>query len=500
MIGTDSSAVPKLPGDAGFDRLDLDAVPGPKQSLWAGQFGNIVGYLRDPVGYMDKLAHGGYGNVVIFARGMRRGVVAPPKQCPGTVFMAGADLLQRVMTKHDSPYPGQLPPETGEAARLTQGVAWLEGATHRKHRRMLNPIYHLRQVQHYRDAFVEVAGKHLGRLQPGQRVGVVGATGDMLLEFQNELVLGVGGMSGEMGRIAQEMLAAFELMIQPAANIPLDLPLTPRRRLIQRAAHVTGLLKRLIAVKREAAEPASDVVSMMAFSRDDNGEQLTPDEIVAEMLMAFIGGWISTRAAFASTMFLIAQHPPVAAALHDELCTVLGGEAPTFEQLAELPMLDHVVKETLRLLPPIPYVPRTLVDNDDFAGYRLPAGTEVLLSIYHTHRDPQVFAQPQRFLPERWRSIKPTPTQYQPFGFGRRVCVGMALANMQLRIMVAMAVQRFRFQVPSDAKIQYGGLGVIAPKPDMELWVHAQDRRFDESAAPVRGNVTTMVDLPACAG
>src|SRR5690606_11373374 len=123
---------------------------------------------------------------------------------------------------------------------------------------------------------------------------------------------------------------------------------------------------------------------------------------------------------------------------------VLAGGEPTPTNLDQLVYLGWVVKESLRLFTPAPWNGRVLAEETELLGHRLPAGTEVLVSIYETHREADVFPDPLRFVPERWETIQPTAYQYNPFSAGPRTCIGAAFATMEIKIVLAMILQRFR--------------------------------------------------------
>ena len=120
------------------------------------------------------------------------------------------------------------------------------------------------------------------------------------------------------------------------------------------------------------------------------------------------------------------------------------------------------------------------------------------MSIYHTHRMPELYAEPDAFLPHRWQSISPKIYEYLPFGGGPRMCPGSNLAWQELMVITAMLVQRFRFEMVDNAKVdRIVKLGLF-PKQGLRMKIHLQDREFSKSIKPVRGNLNEMVStLPS---
>ncbi len=221
------------------------------------------------------------------------------------------------------------------------------------------------------------------------------------------------------------------------------------------------------------------------------------DELIGHTNVFFVAGHETTANALTWTLFLLAQHPNIAADLLDELDSVLHGTAPTLEQLEQLTFLDQVVKESLRMFTPAIFHGRVTSQATEFCSYELAAGTEVFVSIYHTHRMPDLYPEPARFRPQRWDSIHPSIFEYNPFSAGPRMCIGWQFALEEIQIVLAMLMQRFRLQCAPNIVINRAGSIVLTPYGGLSMTIHAQDRRFQDGVGGVRGNVREMVDLPA---
>jgi cytochrome P450 len=174
---------------------------------------------------------------------------------------------------------------------------------------------------------------------------------------------------------------------------------------------------------------------------------------------------------------------------------VLGGEAPRVEQLASLPLLEHVLKESLRLFPPAPMNHRVTSHDTELGGFVIPRGSEVLSSAYHTHRDPEFFPDPERFVPARWQGADPGPYTFSPFGAAHRMCIGAAFAMMELKLVLAILLQRFRFELVPGQRLDRAISIVMSPSPGLYLRVFSADRAFTASSGPRRGNVWKMVRI-----
>nr|WP_246356729.1 cytochrome P450 [Pyxidicoccus fallax] len=181
--------------------------------------------------------------------------------------------------------------------------------------------------------------------------------------------------------------------------------------------------------------------------------------------------------------------------LQDELA-VLQGEAPTHEQFAALPLLDAVVKESMRLLSPVAFTARTAAKGATLAGHELPERAEVFISPLVTHRLPELYEHPNRFLPERWlKGEPPSSWAYLPFGAGPHVCVGSSLAALEIRLTLAMLLQRFTLLPPEGARIDHRVQATLSTKAGMPMRVLPKQRV--ERPPRITADIRELFDVPA---
>jgi cytochrome P450 len=177
----------------------------------------------------------------------------------------------------------------------------------------------------------------------------------------------------------------------------------------------------------------------------------------------------------------------------DELDGALHGGPPTLEQMDSLPLLEGVINESLRLFPPGTWMLRTSTGPFTIGPYELPAGTHLVFSPAVTHRRPDLYPQPNRFLPERWSAIKPSTYEYLPFGAGPRRCLGATFALMELKLVLPIILQRYRLEVPDGTRVDRGGTILSFPKKGLPIRLHIQDRNF--ARAHIKGNIHDLLDL-----
>src|SRR5262249_19050456 len=148
----------------------------------------------------------------------------------------------------------------------------------------------------------------------------------------------------------------------------------------------------------------------------------------------------------------------------DEVRSTLAGEIPTPEELDRLELLDGVIRESLRLLPPAPWTTRIASSDGELGGHFIPRGAEVVVSIFHTHREEQIYQQPNRFDPGRWKHIRPSVFEFVAFGAGARSCIGSGLALFHMKLILAMVMRRHRLEFDSSQRLDPVLNITMAPK------------------------------------
>jgi cytochrome P450 len=215
------------------------------------------------------------------------------------------------------------------------------------------------------------------------------------------------------------------------------------------------IVYRLIQERRTNKKDFGDLLSMLLLAEDaDNpGQHLSDVEVRDEAMTLIFSGHETTSNALSWTWWLLAQNPEAEALLHDELATVLGNRLPTFADLPRLVYTDCLLRESMRLYPPVWAARRVAIVDHEIGGYQIDRNTQVLISQWVTHRDSRLFSEPDRFRPERWspafRESLPK-FAYFPFGGGPRLCIGEGFAWMEVSLLIATLAQRWRFRLTSE--------------------------------------------------
>jgi cytochrome P450 len=229
--------------------------------------------------------------------------------------------------------------------------------------------------------------------------------------------------------------------------------------------------RRAQLAESDAAPDPSDLLGTLIATPG-----MTDDLIRDQLLTMLIAGHDTSTALLSWVLYLLGMHPETLAKLQQEVDTVIGAQAtpPTADQLNELHLLEQVLKETLRLYPPIHIGNRRATEDMPICGYHVPEGTRVMYSIYLSHRDKEYWQDPDSFCParfERGKEEKTPPLTYVPFGGGPRTCIGATFAQVEARAVLARLLQRFDFELLNGDKIQPHMGATLEPRPGVLMRV-----------------------------
>ena len=348
------------------------------------------------------------------------------------------------------------------------------------------PLLHVKAIGNYRDAIVHLTEKLLDSWSAGIRRDMAFESKRLALHISGKILLGLDSPSE-----ANALGAGLERWLLMNSSFPVsafrvDRPGTPYWQMLRLADSLEKDLLKTINRKRAQSDQNPDVFSLLVGLDSDN-------EVIGQAALLLIASYMTTCNALAWTLFLLAQHPSVMGDLLDELRGALHGDAPAVEELGQLKLLEGVIKETMRLLPPVVYLFRIAVEPFQIGPFELPSLSTVALSQYITHRMPDLYDQPGRFLPHRWLTSNPSSYEYFPFGAGPHQCIGYSLAMIELKVVLAMMLQRYRFTVVPNSRIDRHVGITLSPKHGIPMWIAPQDGRF--TCSGVRGDIRQMVDL-----
>lgn len=444
-------------------------APGPKGGLL---FGSLGAFRRDPVGLL-MAARRDHGDVARLRLGPR---VAYLLSHPRGV----RHVLQ---TRHPN-----YTKNTRGVARLREflgdGLLTSDGEFWRKQRRTAQPAFHRDRIQGFASLMVKATEEMLDawqrRLAEGQaRLDVAEEMMALTLRIVAEALFGadVGKATRQVGKALEVVLHVINARVKRSFDLPPGLPIPENLRFRRAVAFFDDLVAGVIRARR-SGEARDDLLSMLMQARDPETGRGMDDRLLRdEVLTVLLAGHETTANALTWTFYLLSRHPDEEARLEEEVDRVLGGGVPALADFRQLPRTGMVLQEGLRLYPPAWLFGRSPSEEDEIDGYRIEAGSLVFLSPYVTHRHPDLWSHPDRFLPDRFAPATAAALDrfaYFPFGGGPRQCIGMAFANLEMQIVMASTLRRFRLRLCPDARVDLEPLVTLRPRHGMPMTVSAR--------------------------
>jgi len=324
---------------------------------------------------------------------------------------------------------------------LRHGILVEDDEAHAALRAAMEPSLAPRRVQAEVAAMAAIVDEELGGWRPGRVLDMRVAMRRMALLILLRSLMGIDARA-DLPRIWGPILRAIAF-ISPGAWILW--PGIPRPGYARPLRRLDEYLHGIVRVRRAEGAGGDDLLSALVRSGMDD------DRIRDQLLTMLIAGHDTSTALLCWSLHLLGRHPEARARARAEAAAVLGEEPPDAEGIERLRYIDQVLKEALRLYPPIHAGNRRARRPLGLGGYHVPEASRVLLSIYLTHRDPEQWPDPEAFRPERWDRAHPPPPAfaYLPYGGGPRNCIGAHFAAVEARLVLGRILRRFDLE-PAD--------------------------------------------------
>lgn len=457
----------------------MNRIPGPDSALdWRI---NMFHFFRSPFAFQQTLFEH-YGKVAALGKSHK----------PSSVFAFGPDLNRQILSNPNffemSTALVKIPKDTVMGDLFYHNLLLMSGEKHKQHRRLIQPAFLHGQIEKYGQDMASITELLADEWRGRTRIDINTEMKKLTQRIALKTLFGVHHteMMDSMGMLINRFTKSFLL----TTLAPINLPFTPYRRSLRIAQQLNTQIRSMIHEKRQESD-ATDVLAALIRGHDEDGFALSDEELVGHAFSIYTAGHETTANALTWTFFLLIQHPDIYANVMEELNAVMGGSHPTREELSRLSLLDHVVKESLRLLPPASIGTRITAAPCELDGYVLPAGTNIFFSQFITHRLPELYESPNQFKPHRWETIKPAAYEFLPFSAGPHMCIGWHFAMQELKIILAVLLQRYQFSLVHNAKITPNLM--MRPVHGMPLRITLKNGRF-ERVDDVRGTIHRLIE------
>jgi cytochrome P450 family 110 len=426
--------------------------PGPRNVLL-----NTLRFMRDPYGTLRRCA-AEHGGTFSFPSLLGPAVVTGDPAAIREVFAADPDIFEP-------------PLEFLEVLAAPNSMLLLQGARHKRERKLMMPPFHGARMRAYGKTMRDVALRCAAPWRRGQRFTMLPVMQKLTEEVIIRTVFGVE--EPERIRVHQQVIEAVARAFSPSVAY---LPFLrhgfgghgPWSRFLRAVARHNDLLRDEVDERRRDPTERQDILSLLLAARDEEGQPMADADLRDELRTLLAAGHETTATTLAWAFYEVHRNPTVLSRLRAEIEPL--GRDPDPEDLVRLPLLGAVCDETLRLHPIAPTVMRRLKQPFQLLGYELPAGTLLQPAMAITHFREDLYPAPDAFRPERHLERQFTPFELLAFGGGTRRCLGAAFALYEMKIVLGTLLSRFRLSLASSAPVKAEWHGItIAPEGGVEM-------------------------------
>ena len=346
------------------------------------------------------------------------------------------------------------------------GLLLRDGADHRQHRRIMQSAFHQGALREYVARMTPQIDAGVDRWdEQGDAFRAFPAFKALTLELACSIFLGVDLDPAETARLNQ----AFEATVAASMSIVrLRIPGLEFDRGLRGREFMMDLFGSMIPQRR--AGDAADMFSRLCRAESEQGECFGDDEIVDHLIFLMMAAHDTTTSSLSSLLYELGRSPAWQERVREECA---GLDAPGFDDLLRLEVADRVVKETLRLHPPLSTIPRIATRECTFDGLRIPGGAMVAVYPLHTHYMAEWWTAPTSFDPDRFAPGRAEqdrhPYLFVPFGGGAHMCIGYRFAELQIKAILCALVRRYRWSLPADYRLPEQQAPIAKPTDGLPL-------------------------------
>ncbi|MDJ0535544.1 MAG: cytochrome P450 [Xenococcaceae cyanobacterium MO_207.B15] len=427
--------------------------------------GSLISLLKNPLNYLREISANHVGIVHFTVPNSNLYLVLQP------------DIVREVLVDKVAEFPKAKQEVAILGRNLGEGLIAVNGAKHKQQRKLSQPAFHAKRIETYAQTIIDYAAEMIQDWKAEDVRDLSEEMYQLTLYIVSKTLLGAD--KSEMMSSAKSVAVAIKT-IQEVTDSDYDNPLLnlfswirehPSQRGKQARAVLDETILKLVAKRRSITDSSGqmqdkgDLLSMLLLAKDEDNSHLSDDEVLGMLLNLFIAGHETTSNALTWTWYLLSLHREVEDKFQAEIDTVLGERLPTVADLKQLNYTQMIVKESLRLFPPVwALSAREAIKDTNIGGYFIPKGGQIWIVPYVLHHRPKLFDSPEKFDPERFdpARVEEIPRYaYIPFGAGNRICIGNSFAMMEATLILATVARKFRFELMPEQ--------VVVPNPQITM-------------------------------
>lgn len=438
----------------------------PKGPLGSFLLGVMPEFNQDSLAFIERLARD-YGDVV---RARFFYITS--------YFLYHPDHIEQVLTTDNRNFIKPRSVRSPFFCRLVgNGLLTSEGEFWRRQRRLAQPAFHRERINAYSAVMVAYAEQMIASWREGETRDTHQDMTHLTMQIVTRTLFNT-----DVTHDAQHISEALQVIVEPFSSqatlkwiLDNRLPTRTHRRFHQAVRQIDDFIYRIINQRRASGEDHGDLLSMLLQAQDEDGSQMSDQQLRDETMTLFLAGYETTSLALAWAWYLLAQHPEAEQKLWQEVDEVLGGRAPLMADMPRLRYTEMIAKETMRLYPPAYIVGREAVKECEIGGYHVRPGTQLFMPTWVVHRDARFFYSPAEFKPERWTPefISELPRfAYFPFGGGPRGCIGNQFAMMEFILLLATIAQKFQLRLVPEHEVTLYPAMSLRPRHGIKVTLH----------------------------
>lgn len=380
--------------------------------------------------------------------------------------MVGAEAAEFVLSSHMEHFSWASGwPETFKIL-LGRSLFLQDGEEHRQKRKLLIPAFHGPTLPRYFEAMHSLTQSYLQKWEKLQQFRWYDEFKQLTFAVASELLLGAspGDEAERLSRLSATLGAGL-------ATVPLPIPGTPFAKAVAARQQILEHLNRVVRERQQ--QPTGDALSLLVQARDENGLGLSQEELVAQALLLVFAGHETTTTFLTWACLELGRHPEVLTRARQEQQALAKSGSLSMEQLKSMPYLEQILLEVERCHPPVRVGFRGVVKPFVFQGYYVPAGWLTYYAIAQTHNSRELYREPERFDPDRFGAER-TEQKHHPFGLigfggGPRICLGMAFAKMEIKIILSLLLRGYQWHILPGQSLETRSLTAPWPKDGLQV-------------------------------
>jgi cytochrome P450 len=385
----------------------------------------------------------------------------------GILLVNAPDLAGSILANAEGIFPkndlmvGALEGLVGNSMFVADGAAW------RRQRQMIDPAFSAMRITRAFDSMAAGVAAYEAVLDRHAADSTAFSLDAAMSHLTADIICRTIFSRSLAEATAREVFHDFAIFERSVANVELGRLIfgRPFARVVQPAvvqaacARIRGHIGDFLAPRlAEDAAPIDDIVGAVIAARDaQTGLPFSREELIDQIGVFFLAGHETTASVLTWVFFILAQQPQVVARMRAEVERVAGGGDITLDHSKRLVFVRNVFRETMRLYPPITFLPRVAAAETEIGGHRVRRGAMIMIAPWTIHRNEALWRDADRFDPDRWapeREAEMVPGAYMPFGLGPRICVGAAFATIEATLILARLVRRYDFTALAPANVR----------------------------------------------